>query len=57
MITVILYLKKIGWIDEHLKKEKAPRYSAGQPNIAELESSTDRKPQQEGEDNDTEIGK
>ena len=42
MITVILYLKKIGWLHKGGQKEKAPRCSAGQPNIEKSESTNNQ---------------
>lgn len=51
MITIIIYLRRTGQLEELLEKEKAPRYSAGQPDIIESESANNQNPQQEGESN------
>ncbi len=53
MITVIIYLRKTGQLQELFEKEKAPRYSAGQPDIIESESANNQTPQPKGDLDDS----
>lgn len=56
MITIIIYLRKTGQLQELLEKEKAPRYSAGQPNTVECESANNQTLEQKGDLDDSTPG-